>query len=91
MEDYTMDELLNGELDADADEEALNPKGFKEYPPMEAQRLFGEITREHENINNRLAQAIQSLTEKVDRLEETMKEGDKLEEETRKMWKRFIK
>ena len=56
---------------------------------MDAQILFNEAMRENERMNDKFAEAIRTLNQKVDNLEKLMLEGDKLEEENKKMNKKF--
>ena len=55
----------------------------------DAQRLFNEAMLENERMNDKFEEAIWTLNQKIDNLEKMMLEGDKLEEENKKMWKKF--
>ena len=86
--DYTLDELLNGELDNDADAEAMNPTSFKEYEAFEAGRLFNAHLAAATDMNNRVADGIKKLNARLDTMQELMESGHQIKE-IHKKWKKF--
>ena len=67
----------------------MNPGGFKEYPSTDAQRIFSNDVEEDKRMTDMFTRAVRRLEENIADLEKMMLEGDEMEKENKKMWKKF--
>ena len=56
---------------------------------MDAQKIFSNDVEENKRMTDMFTQAVRRLAENIAKLEKMMLEGDKMEKENKKMWKKF--